>query len=275
MGTASSYDVCGVPITATSWRVAVEAIIAAAAAHRRFEVHLCNAYTLSLVGRDQTLRTALLGADLNLPDGSPVAWLGRKYGTSGAIRGPSLVTDVARAGVPLDVGHYLYGGAPGVAEDVARELRTRVPGLRIAGTESPPYHSLDDSELDDLASRIEGSDAGIVWIGIGTPRQDYLVPRLASRLDIALVPVGAAFDFIAGRVSEAPAVLHGTGLEWVHRLSRDPRRLWRRYLLGNPRFVWNVCRSKLAKGVSRRSRDAAETASGRAGSSSVTEEHRA
>jgi len=268
-----TYDVCGVPIAAVTRRSAVDAVVAAAAGPTRLEVHLCNAYTLSLVRRDTQLMRALLEADLNLPDGSPAAWLGRKHGTSGAVRGPSLVTDVARAGVQFDVKHYLYGGAPEVAEEMARELCRRVPGLRIVGTESPPYHPLDEVELENLVRRIRNSGAGIVWIGLGTPRQDYIVPRLAAQLNVALVPVGAAFDFIAGRVSEAPSLLHGTGLEWIYRLSRDPRRLWRRYLIGNPQFVLNVVRSKMAKRSGHWSRETAESSSRRDESSSAREEH--
>ena len=95
--------------------------------------------------------------------------------------------------------------------------------------------------------RIVDSGATIVWVGIGTPRQDYLVPRLGSRLDIVIVPVGAAFDFWSGRVPEAPAALHGSGVEWAYRLSREPRRLWRRYLFGNPRFVLAVARHVLRR----------------------------
>jgi N-acetylglucosaminyldiphosphoundecaprenol N-acetyl-beta-D-mannosaminyltransferase len=112
-----------------------------------------------------------------------------------------------------------------------------VPGLVVSGLECPPWRDLDDGELQSLADRITQAGADVVWIGLGTPRQDYLVRQLAPLLDCVVVPVGAAFDFLAGRVGEAPASLHGSGFEWVHRLVKEPRRLWRRYLLGNPKFV--------------------------------------
>ena len=239
-----TYDVCGVPIAAVTPQDAAEAIVAAAVAGTSYEAHLCNAYTLSLVGNDERLRNALTRAHLNLPDGTPVAWLGRRHGTTGSVRGPSLVLDVARAGVRHGVAHYLYGGAPGVADDMARELRRLAPGVTVVAAESPPYHALDDGELAALATRVRESGAGVVWVGIGTPKQDYLVPRLAEQVEAAVVPVGAAFDLVGGRVREAPAVLHGSGLEWIYRLCREPRRLWRRYLLGNPRFVVDAIRAR-------------------------------
>lgn len=242
MPTYPVYDLCGVPIAALPPTAAAEIIVQAALGGNAFEVHLCNAYTLSRLPQDHTLQSALLSADLNLPDGAPVAWFGRRHGTAGPVRGSALVVDVARLGIESGLRHYFYGGANGVGLDLASKIEKATPGLKAVGIEIPPYHDLNDDELLALSQRIGASQAQIVWIGLGTPRQDYLVPRLAKLLDVAIVPVGAAFDFLAGRVKEAPAILHGTGLEWLYRLHAEPRRLWRRYLLGNPRFLLNVAR---------------------------------
>jgi N-acetylglucosaminyldiphosphoundecaprenol N-acetyl-beta-D-mannosaminyltransferase len=242
LATIRTYEVCGVPIAALTPQAAAQAVVDAAQRGGPFQVHLCNAYTLSLVDSDPALCDALRTADANLPDGAPVAWLGRVVGTTVSVRGPGLVGDVARLGAGLNLRHFLYGGAPGVAEAMADRLRAHAPGLRIVGCESPPYRDLDSAELDEVAARINDSGGQVVWVGLGTPRQDYLVPKLAVRVPAAIVPVGAAFDFWAGRVQEAPKALHGTGLEWLYRLSREPRRLWRRYLIGNPRFVASAVR---------------------------------
>lgn len=242
-----TYDVCGIPIAALTPEAAADTVVSAAAQGERLEVHLCNAYTLSLVDTDPQLRDALLTADLNLADGTPVAWMGRRHGAVGPVRGPGLVGDVARAGIEPGLRHFLYGGAPGVAERMADRLAAEVPGVAIAAVESPPYRDLTDDDVDALADRIRASGAQIVWVGLGTPRQDYLVPRLAARLPVAVVPVGAAFDFWAGQVAEAPRWLHGSGLEWVYRLLREPRRLWRRYLIGNPRFVLGAVQHRLRR----------------------------
>jgi N-acetylglucosaminyldiphosphoundecaprenol N-acetyl-beta-D-mannosaminyltransferase len=232
------YEVCGIPIAAEDQAGAAKLIAEAAEAGRRMEVHLCNAYTLSLVDSDPQLRAALSSSDLNLADGTPVAAMGRRCGMRLPVRGPTLVGDVAREGVERGLSHYFFGGKEGVGEQMVDRLRRHAGGLQVAGVESPPFRPLTDEDLDAAAERIKHSGADLVWVGVGTPVQDYLVPRLAARLSIPVIPVGAAFDFWAGTVKEAPAWLHGSGLEWAHRLKSEPRRLWRRYLLGNPRFVW-------------------------------------
>lgn len=238
----SRYRVGGVPIAAIGLSATVTMLVAAAERGESVRTHLCNVYTLSLVERDHELRNALHTSDLNLADGAPVAWLGRHHGMSAPVRGPSLVCAVAQAGTPAGLRHYFYGGAPGVAADMAKRLDARVTDLDVAGVESPPYRISTDSEVAELAERIRTSQAHIVWIGLGTPRQDYLVPRLAALVDAVIVPVGAAFDFMSGRVAEAPELLHGSGLEWLYRLCHEPSRLWRRYLIGGPRFVAAVVR---------------------------------
>jgi N-acetylglucosaminyldiphosphoundecaprenol N-acetyl-beta-D-mannosaminyltransferase len=237
------YAVCGIPITDLDVLAAAKLIIRHAAVGKSFQVHLCNAFTLSLVDRDPLMREALLAADLNLPDGAPVAWMGRGMSYRGPVRGPGLVNAVATAGIGV-ARHYLWGGKEGVAEGMAEGLRAAVPSVEIVGTETPPFGQPTDDELFGLADRVRASSANMVWIGVGTPRQDYIVHRLAPLLDMPIVPVGAAFDFWAGTVREAPAFLHGSGLEWVYRFSREPGRLWRRYLIGNPQFVMSAWRHR-------------------------------
>jgi N-acetylglucosaminyldiphosphoundecaprenol N-acetyl-beta-D-mannosaminyltransferase len=237
------YAVCGIPITDLDARAAAAVIVRHAVARTTFQVHLCNAFTLSLVDRDPLLREALNAADLNLPDGAPVAWMGRGTSLNGPVRGPGLVDAVATAGIGV-VRHYLWGGKEGVADGMAEGLRNAIPGVDIVGTETPPFAPLTDDELVALADRVRASSANILWVGVGTPRQDYVVHRLAPLLDMPIVPVGAAFDFWSGTIPEAPEFLHGSGLEWVYRLSREPRRLWRRYLIGNPRFVVSAWRHR-------------------------------
>jgi N-acetylglucosaminyldiphosphoundecaprenol N-acetyl-beta-D-mannosaminyltransferase len=238
-----TYPVCRIPIADLDTTTAAQHIVRAAASATSFQVHLCNAYTLSLVDRDVVLREALIASDLNLADGTPVAWLGRTQGVSGPVRGPGLVGAVATLGLGV-AHHYLWGGKDGVADGMADGLREAVPGVSIVGTETPPFASLSDEDLFDLAVRVRASGANILWVGLGTPNQDYVVRRLAPLLEMPIVPVGAAFDFWSGAVSEAPAFLHGSGFEWIYRLSREPRRLWRRYLIGNPRFVVSALRHR-------------------------------
>jgi N-acetylglucosaminyldiphosphoundecaprenol N-acetyl-beta-D-mannosaminyltransferase len=242
---APVYSVCGIPITDVDSLTAAEMIVACAAVGTGLQVHLCNAYTLSLVDRDDVLRKALLSADLNLADGTPVSWMRRGASSHGPVRGPGLVGAVATTGLGV-VRHYLWGGKAGVAGGMADGLRAAVPGVEIVGIDTPAFRMPTDEDLFELASRVRASGANVLWIGLGTPRQDYVVHRLAPLLDIPIVPVGAAFDFWSGAVPEAPAFLHGSGFEWVYRLSREPRRLWRRYLIGNPRFLVSAWRHRSA-----------------------------
>lgn len=241
--TVPTFAVCSVPIAAVDASAAAARIVADAEAGRSCQVHLCNAYTLSLVDADPEIRTALLAADLNLADGVPVAWFGRAAGMEGPVRGADLVGRVVTLGSGR-LRHYLYGGKPGVAEEMAERLGRTSSGFSVAGTESPPFTEITDQHLSELVDRVRASGATILWIGLGTPRQDYLVHRLSSHLAMPIVPVGAAFDFWAGTVKQAPRFLHGTGLEWLYRLATEPRRLWRRYLLGNPRFLLSAWRHR-------------------------------
>jgi N-acetylglucosaminyldiphosphoundecaprenol N-acetyl-beta-D-mannosaminyltransferase len=237
------YHACGVPIAAVDLDRAAKLVVTRARAGIGYQVHLCNAFTLSLVDGDRALREALGAADLNLADGVPVAWLGRGSGVDGPVRGASLVGEVVRRGEP-DVRHYLYGGTAGVAELMAERLEREFPGISVVGTECPPFRPLEAEDVRELADRVRASGAGVVWVGLGTPRQDYLVHALAPLVERPVVPVGAAFDFWSGTVKEAPELLRRSGLEWLFRLVAEPRRLWRRYLIGNPRFLLSAWRHR-------------------------------
>ncbi|RYU13692.1 WecB/TagA/CpsF family glycosyltransferase [Nocardioides iriomotensis] len=242
------YDACGVPIDVADPGSAADRITGAASRGERLAVHLCNAHTVTLSDSDERLMTALQEADLNLSDGTPIAWLGRRRGQYSPVRGPQLVGEVVDRGREIGLKHYLYGGHDGVADLMRARLERDFPGVAIVGTETPPFRSLTKADVAALADRVRASGANVLWIGLGTPRQDYLVADIRDRLDGPAVPVGAAFDFWAGSVREAPRWLHGSGVEWAYRLLKEPRRLWRRYLLGNPTFILIALRYTFSRG---------------------------
>jgi N-acetylglucosaminyldiphosphoundecaprenol N-acetyl-beta-D-mannosaminyltransferase len=198
---------------------------------------------------DPPTMNAVLDATLAVPDGQPLVWALRLLGHARATRvyGPELMArwcaQAAETGTPT----YLYGGR---SEEALRQLTERLlarfPGLRIAGAYSPPFRPLTAEERDRVAADIDASGAQVVWVGTGQPKQELWMsemrPRLAAPL---LVGVGAAFDFHAGIVSQAPRWMQRNGLEWVYRLSREPKRLWRRYASQNPRFVAGFARQYL------------------------------
>jgi N-acetylglucosaminyldiphosphoundecaprenol N-acetyl-beta-D-mannosaminyltransferase len=199
---------------------------------------------------DPTVRAAVRGATLTVPDGQPLVWALRLLGHRKATRvyGPDLMerfcARAALRGRPI----YLYGGRSPVALRLLESrLRARFAGLRIAGGFSPPFRALSDAERERVAQEINASGAHVVWVGIGQPKQERWMHEMRPLLDAPLlVGVGAAFDFHAGIVSQAPRWMQRRGLEWVYRLSREPRRLWRRYLTQNPRFVAQFARQYIS-----------------------------
>jgi N-acetylglucosaminyldiphosphoundecaprenol N-acetyl-beta-D-mannosaminyltransferase len=140
-------------------------------------------------------------------------------------------------GSPVGLRHYLIGGTPQVLADLQHQLRSRFPGALITGAESPPFRELSGDERRDQIARIRDADAQIVWLGLGTPKQDREAAWIAAHLPVAVAAVGAAFDFVSGHKPQAPLWMQDNGLEWLFRLACEPRRLWRRYLYGNARFL--------------------------------------
>jgi len=195
-------------------------------------------------------------AGLVTPDGMPLVWLARLMGYRQIRRvyGPDLLLHVCRHSIGRSR-HYFYGGRPGVAGLLAAKLCRRFPGLLIAGVGTPPfypgttrYRPLTDDEERGLINSINHSGADMVWFGLGMPYQERWMARLLNKLNApVLVGVGAAFDFHTGLVKQAPRWMQQTGLEWVFRLMMEPRRLWRRYLIGNSVFLWLLLRQALGR----------------------------
>ncbi|MGY1740210.1 MULTISPECIES: WecB/TagA/CpsF family glycosyltransferase [unclassified Blastococcus] len=177
------------------------------------------------------------------PDGRPIVWFmrwgRRKPGQNRPrqVRGPSLFKDVLQAGQAQGVRHFFYGTNEQTLDRLKVAVEPLVGPIGIAGMLAPPYGSLSPQQLDEAAAVMRQSGAQIIWIALGTPKQDFVAAELASRTQLPCIGVGAAFDFLSGTTSEAPEVLRKLGLEWFYRLLREPRRLWRRYLLGNVRFL--------------------------------------
>jgi N-acetylglucosaminyldiphosphoundecaprenol N-acetyl-beta-D-mannosaminyltransferase len=238
--TKPTFNCCGFRVDALTLEAAVDRLRSFVSDDRGHAVHLCNAWTLTLAQRDPRLAAAIDRADLNLADGMPLVWVARRAGLDylrQPVRGTDLLMAVAAAGRAWGLRHYLYGSTPPVARALSTELQKRIPGIEIVGVEAPPFRSLSSREEIDLVSRIGRTKADIVWVGLGTPTQDLFVDRFRDRLGLTLVPVGAAFEFIAGTKKRAPSWMQVHGLEWVYRLGTEPGRLWRRYLVGNSQFI--------------------------------------
>lgn len=193
--------------------------------------------------RDATLRQIHNAAGLVTPDGMPLVWLARLKGFRHVERvyGPDLMLACCQLSISRGYRHFFYGGAEGVAQRLASRLRERFPGLAIAGTLSPPFRLLEPNEDEETVRNINQTHPDIVWVGLGTPKQERWMSAHVGRLDApVLVGVGAAFDFHAGVKAQAPRWMRRAGLEWLFRLLAEPRRLGPRYLLNNPWFIWEV-----------------------------------
>lgn len=205
--------------------------------------------------RDTELQQIHNAAGLVTPDGMPLVWLSRLMGFPHVRRvyGPDLMLALCERSAKRGYRHFFYGGADGVPEKLAARLQARFPGLRVVGSYSPPFRPLTPEEDREIVDRITAAQADIVWVGISTPKQERWMAEHFGRLSApVLVGAGAAFDFHAGLKKQAPRWMQKSGLEWSFRLMSEPRRLWRRYLVNNPFFLWLIFLQAL-------NRNAAET----------------
>lgn len=231
------------PVAADGFLRAVEDFLGCGhATGRAHVVHFCAAHPTVEARHDPGYRALLNRGDLNVADGMPVAWAARRAGAPTLrLAGTDGMGALCAWGLDRDLTHFLYGATAETLDAMRVNLERSYPGIQIVGTESPPFRAIADDELDETVARIKASGADAVWIGLGAPKQDVMGARLRDR-DAAplLFAVGAAFDFIAGTKSRAPGWMQRHGLEWVHRLGSEPGRLWKRYLVGNSRFVAGV-----------------------------------
>ncbi len=236
-------NILGVGISALTMRRALEVIDGWIARGERRYVCVATVHSVMEAQRDPALRAILNRSGLTTPDGMPLVWLSRRLGFPQVERvyGPDLLLALAEHGLERGYRHFFYGGAPGVAERLAARLRERFPGIRIAGAYAPPFRPLSPEEDAAVVALINRLRPDIVWVGLGCPKQERWMAEHVERLEApVLVGVGAAFDFLSGAKRQAPRWMQRHGLEWLFRLAQEPGRLWRRYLLDNPRFVLAV-----------------------------------
>jgi len=234
-------EVLGVPLGLTDYESALDWIDATVSARERGYVCVCNVHTVMASAEDPELRSALLSSSVNVPDGQPLVWALNLLGHSldARVYGPELMARYCARAATSGQRLYLYGGRnQGALVQLALNLRQRYPGVRIVGGYSPPHRPLLPDERDAVIKEINSSRADVVWVGIGVPKQEKWMADMRDELEApVLAGVGAAFDFHAGLVPQAPSWIQASGLEWAYRLAHEPRRLWRRYLRYNPRFL--------------------------------------
>ncbi|HEX7490433.1 MAG TPA: WecB/TagA/CpsF family glycosyltransferase [Candidatus Limnocylindrales bacterium] len=231
-----------------SFDEAVEIVLDAPDTGARLALHFANAHSMVEANQNPKLRAAM-NADVVEPDGMPLVLIARKHGFKAErVCGPDFMPALIQRGVPLGRTHFFLGGEPGVPEELARRLGEAYPGLRVAGTMSPPFRDLTPDEDASLVAEINAAKPDYVWVGLGAPKQDLWVAAYRDRLEApALLAVGAAFDFHSGRRRRAPRWMQRTGMEWLYRLLKEPRRLASRYTVVNARFALLVLRYELRR----------------------------
>lgn len=237
----SSFNLLGVRVSVLNMPLALHTLERWIEHGERQYVCVANVHTVTESTRHPDLRRAMNHAGMVTPDGMPLVWMGRWWGHSSIARvyGPELLRQACRFGVPRGWRHYFYGGAPGVAERLVERLSRENPGLQVAGVESPPFRPLTEREEEELVERVQVAAPHLFWVGLGAPKQELWMAEHAGKLPVpVMLGVGAAFDFLAGLKPQAPVWMQRAGLEWLFRLMSEPKRLWKRYLVNNPRFIW-------------------------------------
>lgn len=236
-------NVLGVGISALNLQSALAEIAAAISTRRKGYICVTGVHGVMEAQSNESFRNILNNAFLCTPDGMPMVWMGKINGQREMTRvyGPDLMLDICAWSEKNSCRHFFYGGAPGVADSLAEKLKMRFPKMQIVGTFVPPFRPLNPEEENELREKIRVARPDIVWVGLSTPKQEKFMAECLPKLDTTLmVGVGAAFDFLSGRVKQAPRWMQRSGLEWFYRLCSEPRRLAGRYLKNNPVFVAKI-----------------------------------
>jgi len=238
--TRSRANVLGVGVHAIDLPSAASIIESAVREGTKGYVCVTSVHGVMEAQRDPQFRDILNRSLLVTPDGMPTVWVGRMQGNSTMKRvfGPDLMLEICRRSAGTGIRHFLYGGNPGIAAELAERLRCRFPGITVVGTFTPPFRPLEPSEQLALERQMETTLPDIVWVGLSTPKQEkFMAANFRGLPCKIMVGVGAAFDIHAGHVKDAPKWIKDAGLQWAHRLCQEPGRLWRRYLVNNSAFL--------------------------------------
>lgn len=242
-------QVVGTAIDVLDWDTALARLGTWSREHRSRVACICNAHSLVTARQDPAFAAALAQAELCTPDGAPVAWMLRRLGhpAQPRINGPDLMWRYCAWAATQGESICLYGGTEATLSALKARLTAAHPGLRIAGAWAPPFRPLTAAEDQAVVDAINASGAGTVWVGLGCPKQELWMQAHRGRVQALMVGVGAAFDYHAGTATRAPLWMQRAGLEWLHRLASEPRRLWRRYLVTNTLFVLAALRQLLRR----------------------------
>ena len=239
-------EILGLPIAMTDYEQAMDVMDGMVARRERGYVCAVAVHAVMVAQRDAQMKRALLGSTLTVPDGMPLVWAANALGENlpNRVYGPELMRRYSQRCAAQGHRVWLYGGRDqGHLVQLALRLRQRHDDIKIVGGYAPPFRALTVDEEDALAEQINQANPDVLWVGIGVPKQEKWMARMREKLEVPVMcAVGAAFDFHAGRISQAPAWMQDRGLEWTYRIAQEPRRLLPRYLYYNPRFMISFAR---------------------------------
>jgi len=226
-------------VDAVDWDEAINRIQTWADARESRYVCITNVHSVVMTTQSPEFERVVSGADMATPDGAPVAWMLRQTGHRGQARinGPDLMWKYCQQAAQRNEAIFLYGGTNQTLDALEGRLLAAFPGLRIAGAFSPPFRTLSATEDSAIVDMINAAGAGTVWVSLGCPKQERWMAAHRGKINAVMIGVGAAFDYHAGTTRRAPLWMQRSGLEWLHRLLSEPRRLWRRYLVTNSIFL--------------------------------------
>lgn len=201
-----------------------------------------NVHTTVTASENEEYRAIQNGGIMAIPDGGPLSTVGKKRGCEKMDRttGPSYMGEIFKISVQKGYRHYFYGSTDETLEKLYQELTKTYPGLQIAGMYSPPFRPMTDEEDAAIIERINETKPDFVWVGLGAPKQEKWMAAHQGKIDGLMVGVGAGFDYYAGNIQRAPEWMQKHNLEWLYRLIQDPKRLFKRYLVTNTKFIWNA-----------------------------------
>jgi N-acetylglucosaminyldiphosphoundecaprenol N-acetyl-beta-D-mannosaminyltransferase len=250
----SHVDILGVKVSAVNLPKAVDLADTAISSGKTGYICVTGVHGVMEAQKDPLFRKILNGAMINTPDGMPMSWVGWMNGFHAMDRvyGPDFMLALCKLSVKRGYRHFLLGGKPGVAPALQSTLQSRFPGLNVVGTYTPPFGPLTTEDEDFLFGLVWCAKPDIIWVGLSTPKQEKFMATYAGRLRAPLmVGVGAAFDIHTGQSRDAPNWVKRSGLQWLHRLAQEPRRLAPRYLHNNPRFLFLISRQLAQRGLAR------------------------
>ncbi len=238
-----SVSILGVKVHATDMDRALARVESALATGDKGYVCVTGVQGVMEAQSDSNLKRIINQALLTIPDGRPTVWVGwlRGFLKMRQVTGPTMMLRLCALSAEKGYTHFFFGGNDGVAQELKQSLTQRFPGMKVVGTYTPPFRPLNAEEEAELIRMVAETKPDFFWVGLSTPKQERFMDQYVSKLDAKLMfGVGAAFDIHTGRIKDAPYWMKLTGVQWMHRIYQDPKRLWKRYLVNNPKFVYQI-----------------------------------